>query len=105
MAMLPIDPLELLDTPQAAARYGFAPDTFVKWRKSGKGPPYVKIAGRCVRYRVCDLEVWLTQNTVRPTGKKAHKPITGRPAPASMQQEYRRALHPHLRGFSSRGRA
>ena len=67
MATLPIDPLEMLDTPQAAARYGLAPDTFLKWRKAGKGPPYVKLAGgRSVRYRTCDLEAWLSENTVRP---------------------------------------
>lgn len=96
--MLPIDPLELLDTPRAAARYGLAPDTFLKWRKAGKGPPYVRLAGgRSVRYRTCDLEAWLSENTVTPSRKSGTPATKGTPAPHALQRDAR-LLAPHLRG-------
>jgi hypothetical protein len=49
------DGVNLLDTTQAAARLGLKPCTLEKWRSTGGGPRYVKL-GRCVRYRIVDLD-------------------------------------------------
>ena len=97
-----IDPLELLDTCQAAARYGLAPDTMLSWRKNGKGPPYIKVGGRTVRYRTVDLEAWLTSQTVIPGEPRTNKSVTVTPGPASSQTIA--PLPPHLRGGRSQFR-
>ena len=97
-----IDPLELLDTYEAAARYGLAPDTMLSWRKNRKGPPYIKVGGRTVRYRTVDLEAWLIAQTVIPGDPKACKAavVASRPAPVQNIA----ALPPHLRGGRSQFR-
>lgn len=39
--------------------------TLKAWRRKGIGPPYVRFGNR-VRYRISDVEAWLTANTVTP---------------------------------------
>lgn len=54
----------LLTRQQAAAYLGVRPQTLAVWASTGRyGLPVVKV-GRCVRYRVADLERWLTARTV-----------------------------------------
>ena len=36
------------------------------WRWQKIGPPWIKIAGRTIRYRVSDLMHWLDEQTVKP---------------------------------------
>ena len=38
--------------------------TLAVWAMRGKGPPYVKVGERLVRYRRSDVEAWLQKNTV-----------------------------------------
>jgi hypothetical protein len=44
------------------------PNTLCKWRISGKGPRYVK-AGRVVKYRISDIENWLSTQTFSHTAE------------------------------------
>lgn len=49
----------LLDT-RAAARYlGIAHGTLQNARSRGDGPAYVRVGRRSIRYRVCDLELYI----------------------------------------------
>lgn len=56
---------ESLLTPKQAAEYLSMPETtLAQWRSQRKGPPYVKLEGRLVRYRRSELEEWLARQTV-----------------------------------------
>ena len=55
-------PDDLLTTDDLAKMTGLAKITIAHWRAAGTGPAHVKL-GRAVRYRVADVERWLTQNT------------------------------------------
>jgi predicted DNA-binding transcriptional regulator AlpA len=56
-------PDSLLD-PHATAKFlgGVSILTLADWRTKGVGPAYVKV-GRCVRYRLSDLQTWLESRT------------------------------------------
>ena len=49
-------PDELLSVPEVAALLGLSRVTLANWRCTGKGPRWVKLGGRAVRYRRSDLE-------------------------------------------------
>lgn len=52
---------QLLTTEEAAKTLGLSPSTLCIWRTTKRYPlPYVKV-GRMVRYRIEDLEAFLTQ--------------------------------------------
>lgn len=57
-----------LDTHAAAERTGLSGSTLRKLRLTGKGPRYIKL-GRAVRYRVSDLEAWLSARTLSSTSE------------------------------------
>lgn len=65
----PPAPGPAVNTVEAAPIVGVSPATLKTWRNKGIGPPYVVIGTR-VRYRVCDLEAWMTARTVTPTRRK-----------------------------------
>lgn len=44
----------------AAAYLGLAPRTLDRWRCSGGGPPYYKLRNYLVRYRIADLDTWVS---------------------------------------------
>jgi len=54
----PTDGDALLNEEQAAAFIGVTRRAMQAWRLSGKGPQYVKISSRCVRYRKRELVTW-----------------------------------------------
>lgn len=54
-----------LDTKGAADYLGFSPVTLRQWRCQGRGPKYVK-AGRSIRYRVADLDLYQEQHLEQP---------------------------------------
>jgi len=63
MATTPRNP-ELLTREQAAAYLGVRPQTLAVWASTGRyNLPMVRV-GRSVRYRVADLEKWLSARTV-----------------------------------------
>ena len=56
----------LLNTRQAAERCNLSPRTLEKHRVTGGGPPFIRL-GSAVRYRVEDLDSWITANRRRST--------------------------------------
>jgi predicted DNA-binding transcriptional regulator AlpA len=44
--------------------------TLRQWKHRGRGPRVVKVGG-ALRYRPCDVENWLNQQTVDPAAKVA----------------------------------
>lgn len=62
---------KLVDTIQAAEYLGgLKPNTLEGWRVSGKGVPFIK-CGRLVRYRLEDLDAYLTAQTRSSTSQVA----------------------------------
>ena len=62
----------LFTTEQAAARLGTTKRTLEAWRYEGGGPVFVKLGGRLVRYRPCDLESFIAAG--EQTNTAAAKP-------------------------------
>lgn len=48
----------LIDEREAAVFVGFTVRALQGWRCRGRGPPFIKINGRCIRYRRSDLRDW-----------------------------------------------
>jgi predicted DNA-binding transcriptional regulator AlpA len=48
----------LLRTREAAKLLGMSPRALDAWRSAGRGPRFVRVSARCVRYRRRDLEEW-----------------------------------------------
>ncbi|HUT90021.1 MAG TPA: helix-turn-helix domain-containing protein [Thermoguttaceae bacterium] len=60
---------DLLTRPQAAEFLGVRVQTLAAWACSGRySLPMVKV-GRCVKYRLSDLEKFLADRTVTSTGE------------------------------------
>jgi hypothetical protein len=59
---------ELLTTVEAAAYMRIPADTLRFWRvrRWQRGPRYLKVHYRAVRYRLCDLEAYLESRLVEP---------------------------------------
>ena len=55
---IPADELALMTEEQASGFIGVTRRAMQAWRVSGKGPNYVRISARCVRYRKVDLVDW-----------------------------------------------
>ena len=60
------DPDKLYLTPDDALRTIAPASTMAHWRSEHRGPPYIKI-GPKVAYRGRDLNLWLDEQTVRPS--------------------------------------
>lgn len=60
---LPADPY-LLTTEQAGEYLAVSPETLRTWRCRGRGPAFVSISARSVRYRVSDLKTWADSHLV-----------------------------------------
>ena len=64
--------LTSLLTPREAAGFlGIPESTLAQWRSQRRGPPYIKLELRLVRYRRADLEGWLARQTVETEVDKA----------------------------------
>lgn len=50
---------------EAAKYLSVSPRTLRNWRVIGKGPRYVKIYGRCIRYDMEHLREFVSQHTQR----------------------------------------
>jgi excisionase family DNA binding protein len=60
-------------TPREAAEYlGLPESTLAQWRSQRRGPPYIKLELRLVRYRCADLEAYLGRHFVETEVDKAH---------------------------------
>ncbi len=56
---------------EAAAFLNLTPSALRKWRQLKKGPAFVRLSGRCVKYRISDLEKFLAERVVTPVAAKA----------------------------------
>lgn len=55
---------DLLTSNQAARLLGLSKSTLEHWRTVRKGPPFVRVGPRCIRYRRADLDAWLSGQLV-----------------------------------------
>lgn len=61
-ATAPADPFSPLLTETEAAKYlNLTNRALQSWRYQGRGPRFVKISARAIRYRLEDLEAWVTE--------------------------------------------
>lgn len=60
----------LLTEEHASRILAVSPRTLRNWRTLGQGPAFVKISGRCIRYRVSDLYVFIEQRVQSSTSQK-----------------------------------
>ena len=54
----------LLDQKEAAKRLGLSVKTLERWRWASRGPRFIKLSGRAVRYRPEDLSEWVEARAV-----------------------------------------
>lgn len=59
----------LLTPTQAAEVLGVPEGTLAQWRSQRRGPAFIKLEGRLVRYRARDLEAYIGQRAVEPVAK------------------------------------
>lgn len=50
---------ELLTSKATAQLLGYAPGTLENLRAQGRGPKWMRINGRSIRYRRSDIDAWL----------------------------------------------
>lgn len=64
---------DLLDTQAAAPRIGVSAGTLENWRVAGRGPRFIKTAGRRgkVLYDPADIEAWKEANRFQSTSEAA----------------------------------
>jgi predicted DNA-binding transcriptional regulator AlpA len=55
---------KLVDDTEASAILGVARQTLRNWRNLRKGPRYIKIGARIVRYNVDDLREFIRKQTI-----------------------------------------
>lgn len=68
------EPVEtLLDEKQTADLINVSPRTLQAWRRTGEGPPYIKLGGPkgAVRYVPAMLGTWLAERVVTSTAQSA----------------------------------
>jgi len=64
-------PGALLTSKQTAELLGLPEGTLAQWRSQRRGPPYIKLEGRLVRYRQSDLEDYLARHAIETEVDKA----------------------------------
>ena len=63
---------KLLTPRESAELLGVPEGTLAQWRSQRRGPPYIKLEGRLVRYRRSDLEEYIASRFVETVVDKAH---------------------------------
>jgi hypothetical protein len=63
--------LQILREGEAARTLGVSVAALRRWRREGRGPAFVRIE-RCIGYRLCDLESFLTENLCSATRLVPH---------------------------------
>ena len=61
----------LVDQIEAAELLGVSPSTMNGWRNTGRGPAYVALSSRCVRYKISDLQRYVASK--RQVGAEAKR--------------------------------
>lgn len=60
---------KLINEHEAADYIGHSVRALQNWRVRGGGPKFVRISGRSIRYRRCDLNAWIEARLVRNTSE------------------------------------
>jgi len=60
----------LVDEQEAARMLGYTVGTLRNWRFKGRGPRFVRISPKSIRYRIQDLEAWIEFRLVQSTKEK-----------------------------------
>jgi len=60
----------LLDTDELSQLTGIVPATLAAWRVRGRGPSFVRLGRRYVRYRRDDVQSWLDAHVIVPSGER-----------------------------------
>lgn len=63
-----IDPLELLTPRQLATLLGVTVQTLADWRCARRGPRFLRLGGRAVRYRRADVLEFIAADAVETRG-------------------------------------
>lgn len=63
-----------LTTEQLAARWDVTPETLARWRADAIGPPFFKVIGRRVKYRLDDIELYESESMRTSTADTARIP-------------------------------
>lgn len=61
---------QLLTSSQVAEMLHITEEGLRRWRYRGKGPPFLRLGPRTLRYRPEDVQTWLEQQTDPPTIEK-----------------------------------
>jgi hypothetical protein len=56
-----VDARHMMAERDAAQYLAMRPCTLKAWRNRGKGPPFYRYSGRCVRYMRADLDAWIAK--------------------------------------------
>lgn len=59
-----------LDSKMAASRLNVACQTLANWRSKRKGPPYCKMSGGKIVYRLVDLDNYLQKTRIDPEARE-----------------------------------
>lgn len=71
-------PEQLLHESEAATLLAVSPRTLRNWRCLGHGPSYIKISGRCIRYRQSDLLSFIEANSRQHSSEDLNEFLPGR---------------------------
>lgn len=67
-----LDTLPELSTPKILSEtIGIPLGTLAFWRHAGRGPRFLKLGGRVIRYRKQDVSEWLNESVQETTGGAA----------------------------------
>jgi hypothetical protein len=55
-----------VDSHGAAPLIGVGVETLKRWRRTGHGPTYIRVANNRVRYRLADIAAWMDAHAVTP---------------------------------------
>jgi len=61
--------LGMIDEQAAATFLGYTVRALQNWRHRGGGPQYVRVSGRSIRYRRCDLIKWAEARLCKHTSQ------------------------------------
>jgi predicted DNA-binding transcriptional regulator AlpA len=61
---------KLLSEREVAERWGISEVTLQDWRCRQKGPPFIRLGGRMIRYRELDIEIWLIEQESHPAAMR-----------------------------------
>ena len=60
----PRDDDTLLDSPATGVYLGLSERTLERWRRDRRGPKFIRLSARAIRYRLGDLRAWRDAQTV-----------------------------------------